>query len=388
MFVRNALATALFGLAVCYFALPHVSTFLYERADPPQRGCLPGGSNDPDEKQRKGLYPSISPSLKLVKLSASGEYADRCGHTDTFYELENIERAKLVVIYVHGWGHNARDGDADRDRFESLLRSLHGLEVQRTDPRHVVGIYVGWNGSTGSPALDYLTFWSRKGAADQVSRSGVVSSLIGTVSSIVTRKDAGRQKSQMVLVGHSFGARILFAAVGQQLIHATQKAHPGRTEPTYKPINGPADLVLLLNPAVEASAYITFDSIRRAKEAFDPRQKPLFMTIASDSDRPMRYLFPIGQWLGMLRDKRDLTAIGHYKNFHTHRLSAIRFSGPAEGGKHCADTACIVRTDTAQDTNPFWIVSTDKAVLDGHSGIWTPTFTSWLLQFIDAMRPE
>ena len=63
--------------------------------------------------------------------------------------------------------------------------------------------------------LDYLTFWSRKSAADQISQWGHSTAFIGAVSSIVRSSDLAPNQSQIVLVGHSLGARILFSAVSQ-----------------------------------------------------------------------------------------------------------------------------------------------------------------------------
>ena len=191
------------------------------------------------------------------------------------------------------------------------------------------------------------------------------------------------------MIGHSLGARILFSAVGQHLIYEVQRAHPGFPGGAYKTIRGPADLILLLNPAIEASAYFTFATMSRPREYFAPEQRPLFVTIATDNDDATKYLFPVGQFIGMLRDERDLNTIGNYRPYQTHRLSiADQSSGKAGDNAICTKTGCVARTDHVQSTNPFWVVTTDKTMLDNHNGIWTKGFTAWLHEFIEVMRPE
>jgi pimeloyl-ACP methyl ester carboxylesterase len=374
--------------AAGYIVLPYVSPHLYQLADGTQGECLPdGGPKDPDVKRANGEYPSPSPSFKVVRFSDTGEYVLRCERTDALYELQAIAGPKLVVLYVHGWGHNATS--KDHDRFSELIQGLSRAERASTNPRHVVGIYLAWNGASGYQPIDYLNFWSRKSAADQISQWGHSTAFIGAVSSIVRSSDAAANHSQIVLVGHSLGARILFSAVSQHLMYEVTRAHPGKPGGVYKTIQGPADLILLLNPAIEASAYAAFESVRRAQEQFADKQRPLVVTISTDNDDATTYLFPIGQWIGMLRHERDLTTIGNYKNFHTHILSiADKSSDKPRDNAECTKTGCVVRTNMVQPTNPFWMVTTNKTLLNNHNGIWTKEFTGWLQEFIEVKRPE
>lgn len=370
-----------------YVFLPYISPKLYQSADANLHSCPPtGADDDPDIKREQGKYPSPSPSLKIVRFADTGEYIRRCERTDTYYELQAIPGPKLVIVYVHGWWHNATSDDAVR--FSNLINEFSARERSRPDPRHVVGIYVAWNGTTGYRLLDYFTFWSRKSAADQISISGNVASFLGGISSIVRSNEVANEPSQIVFVGHSFGARILFSAINQHLIYTLTQAHPQTSGGTYKAVKGPADLVLLLNPALEASSYITFESVRRPKEKFAPYQKPVFVTISTDNDGATSYLFPLGQYIGMLRHPRDLSTIGNYQPYFTHRL--LRNSRQIDSdtsGPGCLGSVCLVRTDDIQETNPFWIVTTGRDVLDNHGGIWALPFASWLRDFVDFTRP-
>ena len=88
--------------------------------------------------------------------------------------VQNDERVSIVV-FVHGWKHNAHSDDSNVRRFRSLLDSLDLVERTTGCGRHVVGVYVGWRGSSttlGGPAAN-LTFYSRKSAAERVALGDV-----------------------------------------------------------------------------------------------------------------------------------------------------------------------------------------------------------------------
>ena len=75
----------------------------------------------------------------------------------------------LMLVFVHGWHHNARHDDDNVRTFREVLRNLQELENESDDDRRrkVVGVYVGWRGeSLRIPLLNALTFWERKNTAE------------------------------------------------------------------------------------------------------------------------------------------------------------------------------------------------------------------------------
>ena len=76
----------------------------------------------------------------------------------------------LIVVFAHGWKHNADPDDDNVKEFNKLLERLdvHEHAIAK-HPRKVVGIYLAWRGaSVKIPILDDVTFWNRKNAGERV----------------------------------------------------------------------------------------------------------------------------------------------------------------------------------------------------------------------------
>jgi hypothetical protein len=62
------------------------------------------------------------------------------------------DRPATVVLFIHGWGHNARVGDPHLLGFETVLAAL-----ARDEKQSIIGIYVGWRGlSLRGPAYPFF----------------------------------------------------------------------------------------------------------------------------------------------------------------------------------------------------------------------------------------
>jgi pimeloyl-ACP methyl ester carboxylesterase len=381
---RRIVLFVLLVLGAWYIILPSMWGHFRTIADKSPRQCRAGSPGDPDKK----TYPSALPVVKVLQLTDSGELVDRGRWTDALYELKKVPKPKRVFVYVHGWRHNSDPHDSDLAQFTKLIARAGDSEKAAGDKRHVVGIYVGWDAATPIPILEYVTFWDRKRTADRISQSAIFAKLIGAVRSILNQQEATRSpasstKDQLVVIGHSFGARIVYSALAQAMIIQVQAAHPGERGGIYKPIVGTVDVAVLINPALEAGAYTAFDSVRRYQERFAETQQPLFLTISTDNDAATRWAFPIGEWVGLARSEREMTTLGNYPEFFTHKLvveeqgsNGSQRSGWSEA--YCSSGLCLNRTDRLQLDNPFFVVTTTAAIIDGHNGIWGEKFQSWL----------
>src|SRR5579863_158776 len=136
-----------------------------------------------------------------------------------------------VLLFIHGWHHNADPEDDSLREFESTLARVSRRlassdlsEVRRelsgTASFRLIGVYVGWRGRSLPGVLDYLTMWWRKAAAERVG-DGDVREFILRLQRIY-RRNSPRNRSQsagplhfmgLVTVGHSFGAQVLLKAV-------------------------------------------------------------------------------------------------------------------------------------------------------------------------------
>jgi hypothetical protein len=183
-------------------------------------------------------------------------------------------------------------------KFRKLLRS----RKQLSPDRRIVGIYVGWNGNTVDFwGLRNLTFWGRKNAAHHVAEGRVrelVSRLKGLREHWNARAQASdhdcdwepsgtdRCKLRTIMIGHSFGGLILYNSAAPYLLEilsidrdlpATEK------RPRAARARGIADLIVLLNPAFEASRY---EAMFVASREYRPQEgePPLLITLTSSAD--------------------------------------------------------------------------------------------------------
>jgi hypothetical protein len=358
-----------------------------------QDECPAGGSH------LSATEHSPSGVVRVIRLTDDGEFADRCELTDAIYEIRNYKAPELIVWYIHGWKHNAGRDDSDFRYFKQLIQDLdeQQRQLREGDRRHVVGIYVGWDGAVGPVPLRNLTFWNRKRAADRISRSSVLTKIIAATK--YARKQVGEEitaRDLTIMVGHSFGARILYTATSQVLIDEVQRRHPGYVDSSYRVIEGPADLILLLNPAFEASMFTAMHSVRRPDskqwERIDPRQHPLLLAIATENDWATGTAFPLGQRLEFATRDRQRQTLGNYKEYITHSLQDMKLSNDSSArstfwyDRFEAAGLQLLRTSNRQPGNPFVVARTTSDIIDGHNGIWGKTLRSWMIGFLRELQ--
>lgn len=354
----------------------------------------------------KTYAPSREYAVRAIKLTDDGEFADRCELSDAIYEIRNYRAPELIIWYIHGWLHNAEPGDSHLTEFGKLIRELN--EQQRNlDEKHrrrVVGVYVGWDAAVGPAFLQRLTFWNRKRAADRISQSSVLTKIIAATKH--ARKQKGKEitsRDLTIMIGHSFGARILYTATCQVLINEVQRQHPGEVGVNYGLVEeGPADLILLLNPALEASVFTAMHSIRRPEwwETINKGQRPLLLAIASENDQALGWAFKWGQRLEFARRDRhrQYLALGHYEDYTTHRLQRMKSRGRKTFWYDDFEAAGLRLEllpkvdpdgkDITQPGNPFLVAQTTSDIINGHGEIWGKDLKNWLIGFLSELQKQ
>jgi pimeloyl-ACP methyl ester carboxylesterase len=135
--------------------------------------------------------------------------------------------------------------------------------------------------------LENITFWTRQSAGRRVA-AGSVRELFGHLRYYHRKRKEAKGKPLFVVVGHSFGGMIVYSALAQSLVEA---AATPEVPPTL------ADLVLLVNPAIEAARYLPIHSLvseqRQRGEARVPAP-PLFVCVTARNDWATRFAFRIG----------------------------------------------------------------------------------------------
>jgi hypothetical protein len=124
-------------------------------------------------------------------------------------------------------------------------------------------------------------------------------------------------------VGHSFGGMIVYSALEQSLIQAAS-APAGRMTPEF------ADLVLLVNPAIEGARYLPiYDLVNEPFKARATKQLPVFLCAQAENDQPVGLVFPLGNaghaideaTIGDLEKECVTHALGFVPSFRTHALA-------------------------------------------------------------------
>lgn len=323
-----------------------------------------------------------------------------------FWEPEAADRAlraiedaanetnTVVVLFIHGWHHNAAPGNENLQAFARSVQDIRatlddnldgqpGLyrqarqELTEDGRLNVLGIYVGWRGQSLPMPLDYTTFWGRKAAAERVG-NGDLREFIARIQSLYAARCEARRTGKVrtfmgfVSIGHSFGGQALFRAVAgrfeQELIEQTAKAKRSRSgqTPEKSCVEGVGDLVILVNPALEALQFERIHTLGRQLDS-GPAQVPRMLVVSSKGDWASKALFPIGRWVDTLKrptfrgEQRALwtEALGVYAPQRTHNLNLA-----------ANDTILLPGFDPVVYTqNPAAIVNLDLTNLPAIAGV-------------------
>ena len=423
----------------------------------------PGCSNPSIEVNAVEGKPGAEYLLGVVEFDDQGIVLDRRQMEALFERLIAESRGQdlCMVVYVHGWKHNASPDDPDVQSFRKLLAGLAVAEQGRRPHRRVFGVYAGWRGQVldaGDLAAN-LTFWDRKAAAGRVAQ-GSIRELLGRARALRdsidhttwsgTRVATGGpvppgtdwRSTRLLIIGHSFGGLIVYDALAQALTdRASQSVMAGEVGDAIeadKAIASYGDLVVIVNPAVEATSYEPLAELMRGRDrrTLARYQNPVFVQVTSSADQATGTAFPLGRSVNILTesfvDQRQrqeaAAAMGHWAPFWTHDLTKAsdapdaaayldkvqrtpsetlaqaecaqraafearwRPDGyllPGWSRRYSAGAVLSQRRDSGMDPNvPFWMVRADASVIAGHSDIQEPIFVDFVRQLYDELLPE
>jgi hypothetical protein len=341
-------------------------------------------------------------------------------------EAESSARNTVVLMFIHGWHHNAAETDANLRNFRETLNSLASkLDAQNPSPADkisLIGVYVGWRGRSLPGLLDNVTIWGRKPAAERVG-AGDLSEFIARIQKIYERQASTGTGNFMgfVLTGHSLGAQVLFKSVVPTLERSliqdtTPFAGTGIVDrpkslaalaPAPPPVTGVGDLVLLLNPALEAYQFERFHRLYRER-TYDAKQNPVLFVVSSENDTARSIAFPVSRWFSLpfrpifrSDEQADLfnNALGEYKPQVTHRLAPAPSGSTStlcpQGDQTCLakeDLSATVRASGAELSplkntqhiahSPVIVADTSKDIVDGHNGIFLPVFIDFVSDYV------
>jgi len=262
---------------------------------------------------------------------------------------EDKTNGVVIVVFAHGWKHNASWQDGNVNAFRGVLGELQELENTTSSkhtnpdgtafplpPRKVVGVYLGWRGLSQTWwGVKNLTFWERKRTAHAVGQGAVSETLVELEEirkrSRIIYKDQEtnhvRQPTMLIVVGHSFGGAVVHSAIAPLLQEHLIDVIDNEGKP--KPPRGFGDLVVLINPAYEAAR---FQILKRSSDArvYITNQPATLAIFTSKADWATKIAFKIGRIVSTIfeKDRKDqdqyranITAIGHYQPYVTHDLN-------------------------------------------------------------------
>jgi hypothetical protein len=392
--------------------------------------------------------PQPAYDLRIVQLDDFGSFWDPATAQDTLASVEAQSLATssstYVVVFTHGWHHNAAPHDPNLEQFKTWLGNLSGefSQPQRRAARQeltgspnfkLIGIYVGWRGRALPGLLDYGTMWWRKTAAERVG-DGDFSEFLERLQRIYLRANAYQRFldacthnrnvpfTGLFTVGHSFGGQALLKAVGRpiesdlamrapHLTHAVQSVvRPSNPTLEQIPIDSFGDLNILVNPAVEAYQFARIDGLYR-QLAYPVDQTPQLVVFSADNDRPRQFFFPIARVLTspfrpMFRNSYQGAlwgkALGEFTEQQTHELRLAKQDPdslsdddfkPANRQKVAlydftsptvfSGVRMTRQPNTAIiDNSPVAVIYTHDKIIDGHNGVFDPKFLAFLPQYI------
>ena len=170
---------------------------------------------------------------------------------------------------------------------------------------------------------------------------------------------------------------------------------PFGSKKTAKVVDGFGDLVILLNPAFEASRFLALHEAQ-VLHTYPEEQMPRLLVLASENDKATQVAFPFAKGIESgfgngMRDELARTAIGNFKADtgveHGFINSELRLPNPS--------TKCI--SDSVDISSlpqlhriwvgpkrpiPFVVARTPKSIIDGHNGIFNTCVREFLDRFV------
>ncbi len=392
----------------------------------------------------------------------------------------SAHRNVAVVVYAHGWRHNCSEGDADMKQFKATLDFLQsaleqpafsGLrrQVSGDSSVTVVGIAVGWRGQAWPEmqrwlpyighVVDIPVYFSSIGRKQvaQVIGEGDLKSFLGDLANLYDARWPREHATEpaplmsLVVVGHSFGGHAVWDATRERIEGNVKAAivgrHAGRDSlgayavpapggpalgPCLRRVAGIGDLVVLINPAIEAASYRHVDELVHSVTRFRSDQAPVVLTISSRNDgarntvfRGLRWVTNVGRAsLGARQRTLEGQALGSYPAQWTNELDLVVKDGPhlarareevlphgrpepftpamtsARLGEPLDAAAFrgLAATDLADSLtlgnvrlvpgrhpvpqSPAIVVDTNSDLVNGHSGFFRREFITWLADYV------
>ncbi len=348
--------------------------------------------------------------MGIVEFDDHGKFWNKLQMVKLIERLSQIppEKGAIVVVFIHGWKHNASPCDKNLIEFQNSLKLISQGEAvssieQNRMSREVVGVYVGWRGlNVKMPLLKQTTFYNRKNAARRVGDGAVPELLLNLRNAVYKFNDSKKSKqSRLVLVGHSFGGKVLYSSMSS---HLTEDIIQSR-DPNHRPF---ADLTVLINPAFDATrmdalhVLTAMDGVNQI--TWPENQRPVLSVFTSRGDNATKNFFPLGRFFSAniegYRDSNQRAAsictVGHLRRYRTHYLDPFNevpmpvrletYAGWLDERRQPGGFQQVAGLKLTHyqysPFNPFQVVYVDKSIIPDHTKIFEKNFVEFLALYI------
>ncbi len=334
---------------------------------------------------------------------------------NTVYD-ESVSKDLLIVVFMHGWKHSAEQNDDNVNTFRTLLGRISESERALSNgsnesPRQVVGVYLGWRGeSVTVPLAESLSFWERKNTAEKIGQVGVTE-FLSRLERIRQDKDSvvtGGSRTRLAIIGNGLGGTAVYTAVSQTM--ENQFIRTMAPEGAQGRVLGFGNLVVLINPALEAMRFTSLLDMAAGRTTYFGSQLPMLAVLTSETDYATKLLFSFGRRISTLFESEreisrhnatsrvkevfdesslNVTAVGHFSPYRTHYLYATEESptngqsDPVAGlqkvysswvldypGSQIGFKGSILeRTDNSAGRNPYMVVQVSKELIKDHGDL-------------------
>lgn len=300
-------------------------------------------------------------SLYVIEFNDKGDYHNDYQKNRFFNDIEKGIIKKDIIIFVHGWHHNADKSDENFTDFKKFL-----FNVNKKSETKYTGLYIGWRGDLYDPLwsespIDFPSFMNRKEISVELGENGlknILNNLDEYIENDLIEK--------YVAIGHSLG--------GSALYYSTKDKLDNKDDNKY----------ILLNPA------LTQDEFRKtSKQKNKISNVPKMILLQAEGDYAIRIAYDLVSWY---------TNSAGYSSFITHDLNTGNKKPPTKfpEKKECVsflnNNDWVIRSRTNRDgkgstcndanSRISWVVIGKDDSIKSHNDIFNPGQTSALIDIL------
>lgn len=259
----------------------------------------------PDKSYYKSVPLSELTDPYIIEANDKGEFHDYNQLESLLVDIRGRSKKTHIVIFVHGWHHNANQNDDNLDEFKSFIS-----ELRKNGNGHLtIGVYFGWRGEEAT-GFNYLTLSSRKKISNIVGATAL-NNVLKNIRNEIKNKD----NFKLTVIGHSLGGSVVFNSIINDVANGAFDYSK-----KYK--------YIMLNPAFST---LEFDIAKKAttNKRLDLETESPVVIMQSNQDFAVNWLLPI--FTGS-------TSIGFDEENMTHGSWAC-----AEDDSECVETIKVKR---------------------------------------------